>query len=90
MQGMSGNANLLHARHVREDGGTKPAVDNRFITGLSPERKALFLPGFRTVEQCLFVPVNPYAGHVREKVYRDKMGVGTLVSSQDEERSRSR
>ena len=86
MQGMSG----------KTDRGTKPAVDNRLITDLSPVREALFVPGCRPVERRLFVSVNPFhARHVREfskyfefpdmpcmkRVYRDKKSIGPLVSS---------
>ena len=57
----------MHVREFKTDGGTKPAVDPRFIRGLSPGRKALFVPGCRPVERRLFVSVNPfYARHVQE------------------------
>ena len=53
---------------MQTDGGTKHAVDMRFITGLSSRREALFVPGRRPVERRLFVFVNPFhAGHVQEK-----------------------
>ena len=32
-------------RIYKTDGGTKPVVDHRFIRGLSPGQKALFVPG---------------------------------------------
>ena len=48
--------------------GTKSAVDDRFIRGLSPGREGLFVPGCRPVDRRLFVFVNPFhARHVREK-----------------------
>ena len=49
------------------DGGTISAVDDRFISGLSPRQKARFVPGCRTMEKRVFVFVNPFhARHVRE------------------------
>ena len=49
------------------DGGTKSAVDQRFISGLSPGRKARFVPGCRKVGRRFYASVNPsHARHVRE------------------------
>ena len=49
--------------------GTKSAFDKRFVSGLSPGREALFVPGCRPVDRRLFVFVNPFhARHVREKI----------------------
>ena len=53
---------------IKTVGGTKPAVDNRLISGLSPGREALFVPGCWPMYRRLFVFVSPfYARHVREK-----------------------
>ena len=49
-------------------------VHHRFITGLSPGREALFLPGCWPVDRRLFVSVNPFdARNVREKRRRNEM-----------------
>ena len=82
---------------METDGGTKPAVDPRFITGLSAvyhrnEKRSLFLAADQWTE-AVRVPVNPFrARHVREfpdmpctkRVYRDTNGLGPLVSSQEQ------
>ena len=76
------SVNLFHARHVREEArtseipckpnaGTKPAVDNRLIRGLSAGRRPLFVPGCGPVSRRPFVSVNPFhARHVREQSSR--------------------
>ena len=46
------------------DGGTKPAVDNRFIRGLSAGREALFVLAADQWNDAFFVFVNPL--HARQ------------------------
>ena len=60
------------------DGGRKPAVDPRLITGLTAGRKALFVPGCRPVERRFFVSVNlSPAMHVRKtRTYHGRVGSG--------------
>ena len=64
----------------KPNAGTKSAVDDRFIRGLSPGREALFVPGCRPVYRRLFVFVNPFhARHVREKPGHTTGGSGRGV-----------
>ena len=75
---------------MQTDGGTKPAIDNwfitglsavnpRFIPGLSPGWEALFLPGSWPVFRRLFVSVNPFhARHFRENVVLLSSGQSSL------------
>ena len=52
------------------DGGTKPAVDNRFIRGLSSGGEALFVPGCSLADRRLLVSANPsHPKDVREEAY---------------------
>ena len=41
--------------------GTKSPVDNRFVSGLSPGREALFVPGCRPVGRCFFSFRKPFS-----------------------------
>ena len=55
----------------QEEGGTKRPVDPRLVSGLSPGRRPLFVPGCRPVCRRLVVFVNPHhIKHIREYARR--------------------
>ena len=45
----------------KSNAGTKSAVDERFIRGLSAAREALFVSGCRPEDRRLFISVNPFS-----------------------------